>query len=142
MTTANKSKRLTKSQKKKYEQMIRDIVIIRDDNRCQLKGINHVCNGRLVADHTISRRHMSTFFDIRNLTAVCMAANLMLNFDAYLRHCSNLKVIEREGENILEELNALKKTPKTKKFTVDELEALVKTYKDRYAPEDKTLGEV
>lgn len=74
--------------------------------------------------HYVSRKYMSTRWDARNCNCQCMACNVFLhgNMDEYA-----IKLKEKYGEKVLEELNELKHT--TVKYTLDELLDLINYYK-------------
>lgn len=86
--------------KRKYEHVIRDLVIKRDGNRCALVGLRyHICGGRLVADHRpVKRKNNRYFFDPRNLTCVCSNANFLAEFDPAINSAICDVVKEREGQ--------------------------------------------
>ena len=75
--------------------------------------------------HYVSRRYGNLRFCEKNCHAQCSGCNIFKhgNMDSYA-----LRLINKYGKNILEELNREKL--KTKKFTVTELENLIKHYKE------------
>lgn len=75
--------------------------------------------------HYVSRKYFATRFDLRNCNCQCMACNVFLhgNMDEYA-----MKLKEKYGKNVLEELNELKHTPV--KFTIEELQDLLKHFKE------------
>lgn len=106
--------------KRKYEPIIRDLVIKRDGNRCQLKGIYaHDCEGRLVADHRPIPRGGGNhaFFDPKNLTTVCNGMNCAAQNWPVVNHAICEIVIKREGREAFDEL---KTRAKRKPFKVTE----------------------
>jgi hypothetical protein len=78
------------------------------------------------AGHYISRRHMNTRFDVRNVHPQCCGCNTFRNgqpdeYALYLR--------EKYGDEILEQLNERKH--QVKKFTSEELTHLIKHFQER-----------
>jgi hypothetical protein len=82
----------------------------------------HYKNGQ--AGHYISRRHNSTLFDEQNVHLQCPQCNghFKGNLDEYA-----ISLIQKYGQNILEDLNIRKRLPK--KFTSLDLAAIVQHYK-------------
>lgn len=76
------------------------------------------------AGHYKSSMYNATKFDERNVHPQCFSCNIMRagNYTVYA-----LYLTRRYGADILEELDA--KTKEIKKFTVDELEEMIETWK-------------
>jgi hypothetical protein len=108
-----KKRTLTPKQlKAKYEHDIRDLVIKRDKYKCQIAGRYHTCNGRLVADHRpVKRGNNRYFFDPRNLTTVCNAANFLAEFDPAVNAAICEVVKAREGLGVYETMIETKSQP-------------------------------
>lgn len=103
---------------RKYEKLMKPILLARDGHKCSVYGYRHFCSPILVLDHRPSKRNNhSTFLDPRNLTTVCSNANWQAERDAFLSHAIVNVVIEREGD-IIEQLNILSK--KIKKWSEEE----------------------
>lgn len=78
------------------------------------------------AGHLYSRRHMATRWDIRNVHPQCCGCN---TFRAGEGARYSLYVIERYGQDVLEELDA--RSRKIHKFTSSDLEHLIAHFKER-----------
>lgn len=97
---------------RKFEKLLKPIILERDGNRCMVSGYRHDCEHPLVVDHRPSKRkNHSTFLDPRNLTTVCYKANYLAELDPFLSHKIVEVVISREGD-VIEELSILSKTSK------------------------------
>lgn len=85
-------------------------------------------NGKLHAGHWIkdSKNGNSTSFDIRNVNPQCLRCNHILggNDTVY-----TLNMIKKYGQDEIEALHALKLT--SKKWTIDELDEIYITYKEK-----------
>ena len=98
---------------KKYEPLLRDIIVKRDGNKCSIAGFRHNCGTKLVADHRPSGRgNHSTFLDPRNLTTVCDSANLRAELDAFISKAIVDVVREREGEEALLDIAITSRNPR------------------------------
>ena len=103
---------------RKYEKMIKPIILNRDENKCMISSYRHDCENPLVVDHRPSKRkNHSTFLDPRNLTTVCYKANYLAELDPFISHAIVNVVIAREGD-IIEELSILSK--QSKKWSQEE----------------------
>lgn len=103
---------------KKFERLIKPIIIKRDGGKCGVSNYRHNCTPILVVDHRPSKRkNHSTFLDPRNLTTVCSHANFLAEIDPFISHAIVQVVIDREGD-IIEELHILSK--QTKKWSQEE----------------------
>lgn len=108
---------------KKYEKLMKPIIINRDGNKCMVANYRHYCSPILVVDHRPSKRgNHSTFLDPRNLTSVCSIANWQAERDPFLSYAIIDVVVKREG-NIIEELHILSK--KTKKWSEEECKSWI-----------------
>lgn len=129
-----KKKTLTPKQlKKKYEHIIRDLVIQRDGGKCQVLGFYvHACEGRLVADHRPIPRGKGNiaFFDPRNLSTVCNKINGMAQNWPVVNHAICQVVIEREGKEAFQELQELAKR-KPFKVTEEYVLGIISSLKQR-----------
>jgi len=88
-----KRTRRIRRKRKKRKKSLRDIlhskleklqrlIVIQRDKKCVLQGkIQHHCTDILQADHLISRRNKSVFFDIENLNCVCSTMNRLKQWD-------------------------------------------------------------
>ena len=104
---------------KKFEKLMKPIITHRDGGRCQIEGYRHDCNTPLVVDHRpFKRGKHSTFLDPRNLTTVCSNANMLAELDPLISRIIIEVVKNREGANVIKELEILSK--KTKKWSHDE----------------------
>jgi hypothetical protein len=106
---------------KKFERLLKPIILNRDGHKCAIEGFRHYCKDGLVMDHRPSKRgcHI-TFLDPRNLTTVCGNANYLAERDPFISHAIVEKVIEREGEEAYTELNHLSKSKEPKKWFQEE----------------------
>ncbi len=79
------------------------------------------------AGHYIKRSCMRTRWDERNVKPQCTSCNRFRggNMDEYALH-----LVREYGEGIIEKLMELKHEP-VKKYTIQELENLVETYKNK-----------
>lgn len=115
---------------RKYEQLIKPLIIKRDGNKCGVAGYRHQCSEILVVDHRPSKRsNHSTFLDPRNLTTVCSNANWQAERDVFLSLAIVDAVIKREGD-IIEELHILSKN--TKKWSKDECEMWINKCREHF----------
>lgn len=86
---------------RKYEQLIKPIIIERDGGKCMVANYRHSCSPILVVDHRPSKRgNHSTFLDPTNLTTVCSNANWLAERDPLLSYAIIQVVINREGDII------------------------------------------
>ena len=109
---------------KKFEKLMKPIILKRDKYECSIKGFRHECSKDLVADHRPSKRkNHSTFLDPRNLTTVCGKANYLAESDPFISHEIVKTVISREGLSAYEELKINSK--QSKKWTHDECQLQV-----------------
>ena len=124
-TVSKKSMRLGRcknqtSMLRKFEHLLKPILVKRDGGKCSVYGYRHFCSEILVLDHRPSKRgNHSTFLDPRNLTTVCSNANWQAERDPFLNHAILNVVVKREGD-VIEELNILSKT--VKKWSQQECE--------------------
>ena len=94
---------------RKFERLLKPIIVERDGKRCMVQNYRHSCSPILVVDHRPSKRgNHSTFLDPRNLTTVCSNANWLAERDPLLSYAIIQVVIKREGD-IIEELHILSK---------------------------------
>jgi hypothetical protein len=101
-----------KQLKAKYEHPMRDLIIIRDGNKCAIAGKYHTCKGRLVADHRpVKRGNNRYFFDPRNLSSVCATGNMLAEWEPAVSTAICNVVKAREGENIYDHMVATKGLP-------------------------------
>src|SRR3990167_6705940 len=96
----------------------------RRDKVCQLCGSKEV----LQMDHAIvSRKHLSTFFEIRQMLLLCSRCHCSKSFD---NHGLSYRVAEivrnREGSHFINLLVA--KSRQIKKWTIDDLEGMTKQF--------------
>ena len=96
----------------------------RRDLKCQLCGSKEV----LQMDHAIvSRKHLSTFFEIRQMLLLCSRCHCSKSFD---NHGLTYRVIEiirkREGAPFINKL--VEQSRQIKKWSIEELETMTKQY--------------
>lgn len=131
-----KKKTLSPKQlKKKYEHVIRDLIIKRDGGQCQARGYyHHRCDGPLVADHRPVPRGKGNiaFFDPRNLTCVCNKINGMAQNWPAVNAAICQVVIDREGLDAYEEIQGLAKS-KTIKLTEEYVLGIIRDLEAKYA---------
>ena len=105
---------------------MKEAVWRRDKATCQLCGAKNIpCD----VDHWISRRNMSTYFDLNNLTLLCKSCHTKKSF-GYADFTERVTDIvrEREGEAVMQELRQTANT--VKKWQIDEMEHLIEIYKN------------
>ena len=103
---------------KKYEKIMKPIIIARDGGICGIRGYRHTCSGDLQVDHRPSKRkNHSTFLDPRNLTTVCGDANFLAEKDPFISHRIIEVVKNREGD-VIEEINI--QSRQSKKWSQEE----------------------
>lgn len=124
---------LLKRALKKCERAWSQAVKRRDRNICQVHGVG--CNrGPKQSDHFQSRKHASTFLDIRNGTWVCAHAN-----HAKAMGWENMgwrigRIVEkREGPEAVDKIILASKRPK--KWTLLELEEIEQSLNRMFLPE-------
>jgi hypothetical protein len=104
---------------KKFEKLMKPIIIERDGGKCLIAGYGHPCSATLVVDHRPSKRgNHATFLDPRNLNTVCSNANMQAEFDPFVSKAIMDKMIQREGQETFDEIFVLKRT--IKKWSEDE----------------------
>ena len=122
-----RKKSLTKTLwKKSFRACERALIsaVNRRDKVCQLCGSTTV----LQMDHAIvSRKHLSTFFEIGQMVLLCRACHCSKSFD---NHGLTYRVIEivrsREGSPFINLL--VEKSRQIKKWTIEELENMTKQF--------------
>ena len=103
--------------------------IKRRDKVCQ---IHENCQGKVLqVDHLFSRKHLSTFYDERNLLLICSKANwekfIGRGDTAYLvTKCAEAKW----GREAIEDMGRQTRIPK--KWAISELETLTQTFNEMY----------
>lgn len=118
---------------KKFEKLMKPVILKRDGNKCAIAGFRHECDNTLVMDHRPSKRGVHiTFLDPTNLTTVCGKANYLAELDPFISHAIVEVVIAREGIRAYEELNRISKSGETKKWFYDECMAWVLTCADYF----------
>lgn len=130
--TIKKKTKTPKQLKAKYEHPMRDLIIERDGNRCQIKGKYHTCRGRLVADHRpVKRGNNRYFFDPRNLTCVCEGGNFLAELDPAVSTAICDVVKKREGETMYDYMVATKGDPfkMTEQYVLEQIETLKRSIK-------------
>mgnify|MGYP001599509665 FL=1 len=109
------------------------LAVHRRDKVCQ------VCRSdrRLQVDHFISRRNMSTYFDINNLTLLCGTCHTKKSFgyQDYSKRVDDV-VLSREGDEVVDELRRKSRT--IKKWNPEELLAMAESYKKLWNENQKT----
>lgn len=104
---------------KKYEKILKPIILARDGHRCQIAGYRHTCSDMLVMDHRPAKRGKhNTFFYPPNLTTVCSIANYMAEYDPFINHAILETLMRREG-HVLKEIEERSKI--IKKWYEDEI---------------------
>ena len=109
----------------------------RRDQKCQLCGSKEV----LQMDHAIvSRKHLSTFFEIRQMVLLCQKCHCSKSFD---NHGLSYQVIEivrnREGAPFINKL--VEQSRQIKKWSLDELEEMTKQFNEMYQTRNEHRGE-
>ena len=106
---------------KKYEKIMKPIILARDGNRCQLKNYRVSCGPYLCMDHRPAKRGKhATFFDPRNLTTVCTIHNQQAEYDPFVNDAILAVVRKREGSEIIKILE--EESRAIKKWVSDEIE--------------------
>lgn len=100
----------------------------RRDKKCQLCGSREV----LQMDHAIvSRKHLSTFFELRQMVLLCRACHCAKSFDNHgLSYRVTEIVRQREGSPYINWV--ITESRCIKKWTVQELEDLTKQFEGMY----------
>ena len=115
---------------KKWEKIMKQIIVERDGNVCKVANYRHYCTPILVMDHRPSKRgNHSTFLDPRNLTTVCSNANWLAERDPFISHAIVEIVVAREGD-IIEELHILSK--KSKRWSDEECKEWVEKCREHF----------
>lgn len=119
-----KTKKLSQAQLlKKYEKIMKPIILSRDGHRCQIAGYRHTCSDMLVMDHRPAKRGKhSTFFYPPNLTTTCATANFLAEHDPFINHAILEALMRREG-HVLKEIEERSKI--IKKWYEDEIVAWI-----------------
>lgn len=96
------------------------LAVHRRDEKCQLCGGNAV----LQMDHAIvSRRHLSTFFEIRQMVLLCRGCHMQKTFNQFgIAYKVSDLVRKREGSDFINHIQ--EESRKIKKWSVAELEEL------------------
>lgn len=92
---------------------------------------------RIQCGHYISRVHLGTFFDLRNLGPQCPGCNCKMYGNGRPDEFA-LYLINHYGQGILEELNKVKH--EGKKYKTYELQELIEEYKDKLVGLDIKRG--
>jgi hypothetical protein len=115
--------------------------INRRDAVCQVRLVfpAHQCSGPMQIDHCLSRRHLSIFFDPRNLTRICQGAHFkktyqMNGYDKLVNKAVEL----REGPGIIDTLIEL--SHKIHKYYTGELLIIAEEFDKMWLP-NTSMGE-
>ena len=126
-----KGKRPKKSYRKQLESQVerlQRLMVIKRDGGCVLRGVlQHQCSDILQADHLLSRKYKSIFFDLRNLNCVCSSMNMQKQWDCRIFLALSKITENRSGEGTVDLLDKLSRVPS--KMTILDLETLVLTYR-------------
>ena len=116
-----KTKKLSQAKLlKKYEKVLKPIILQRDNHRCAVSGYRYQCGPYLCMDHRPAKRGKhSTFFDPRTLTTVCTIHNQQAEYDPFISDAILAVVRRREGQDIIETLERLSRN--IKKWQEDEI---------------------
>ena len=103
--------------------------IKRRDKVCQ---VHPNCTEKVLqADHFVSRKHLNTFYDERNLLLVCSVANWQKFIGrGNVAYLIGKRVEEKWGFETIEELGRNARIPK--KWSIEELEHLTKQFEEMY----------
>ena len=98
----------------------------RRDQFCQMPGCGSTLT--LQMDHAIvSRKHLSTFFDIRQMVLLCRNCHCLKTFKCFGTEVKVTEIVRaREGSNFLNEI--VDKSRQLKKWTLQELEDMTKKF--------------
>jgi hypothetical protein len=126
-------KKTVNSTKRRLDRVFSKFIRLRDSLEVGMAGraLCFTCGkmyniSELDAGHFINRKHNSTRYNEQNVFAQCTSCN---RYQHGAKDVYALALVNRFGQEILEDLNVLKHTHKS--FTIPELEAMIDYYKEK-----------